>query len=295
MQKSFYQNLLIVLFVTLQSFTLFFPRIENNKTTNSFISIASLMEKQQLEVVITSKGGYTADCISFELKNLTNDSLKVWIEPGRRLLSEDSTIQDIFIVKSQEIILAANEVRTVLGYGFCCQSTKGGPYKKAVFDVGYIAPDSWQKLADIINENDFPPRAIQSAVWAISNGNSVSSIYAKNQDAIRLLRQTIADIKGEKLPWYSIIYEKDSVLLFSNRPEKIRGKIEYNIKNNGTISIVVRKNGRLVSTLIKGSGAGPGFYNYVMNLDVKGWPKGEYEISVLLDSAQLIKEEKFRI
>lgn len=260
-----------------------------------YISIEELMKSKHIDVTISGIGGYKGDCVQFTIKNKTSKPILILIERGRRLLSIDTTIQDIFIVKQQEFILASNQSIVRNGYGFCCQSSNGSPRKKSKFKIGYLAPNSWRKLAEVIDENDFPKRAIQSAIWALSDNHEVSSIYDKNNQAIRILKQTVCNIKGVEMPWYSTRYVENDSLLFSHIPRNISGVINYKISNNESLTVVVRKNGLHVMTLVEGSKIGSGKHSYVIDLHVKGWPKGDYDISLYVDSSRLIERKGFKL
>lgn len=261
-----------------------------------YISIEKLIVKGYLKSNITGRGGYQENCISFDLSNTTSDTLHVWIEPGRRLISGDSTLQDILLVKESKIELLPNESINLPGYGFCCEATMHSPGPKSVFSIGTMAPAPWVKLAEAINKNNFPPASIQQAVWVFSNNHPLSSVADDNTPATDLLRRTVASIKGIEMPWYSIRYEKDTAMLFSGRPEKVYGTLEYYLKTNAIVTINVRnKNGTLVATLMKAMAHNPGKYLFDVDLPVKNWQKGEYEINIYEDYSNLNLKKKFTL
>ncbi|NVO03858.1 MAG: hypothetical protein HXX09_14265, partial [Bacteroidetes bacterium] len=122
----------------------------------------------------------------------------------------------------------------------------------------------------------------------------ISSIYADNMESIYLLRKTVADIKGIEIPWYSLAFAKDSTRLFSGKPERVFGDLDYYINTNSNITINIRdKKGILVKTLVKGDSKGPGNYQYKLSLNVLGWPKGEYTIYVFQDYSNLNIKKTF--
>ena len=116
-------------------------------------------------------------------------------------------------------------------------------------------------------------------------------------DLVYLLRKTVAEIKGVVLPWYSLSFEKDTAMLFSNRPEQLSGTITYLVKHNTTLTINIRHNesSRLATTLVKGARLGPGKYNYDLKLLVKDWPKGNYTIYVYEDFSKLNLMRNFKL
>jgi len=263
---------------------------------SAYVSIEELLNSKQMSGTIKGKGGYQAECIEFDLKNLTRDTLFVELEPGRRLVSKDTTEQDILIVKRKRFSLAPLATLVFSGFGFCCESKRHAPANQSDFSIGYMVPADWQQLTDLIDRNNFPNSAIQSAIWCLSDNHDLSSIHDEDPEKTRLLKRIVAKIKGMEVPWYSVTYETDPGTLFSGRAESVYGEITYYISNNALISINVRdKNGVVVANLEKGTAKGSGEYNYSLALSVKGWPKGEYEIAVYEDYSRLIKRVKFTL
>ena len=292
-----YHNLSIIL-----SILYFYPKplsayTDSIITIEDYTSVQTLISSHKLNASIIGSGEHQENCITFNLENVTDDTLKVLIEPGRRLTSIDTTIQDILIVKQKTLTLPPHQKDIISGYGFCCQSQKKGPKKDSKFMVGFMAPSRWQDLAKVIDANTFPTGAIQAAIWSISNGHPIASIKHENMDLVYLLRKTVAEIKGVVLPWYTLSFEKDTSLLFSNRPKRLSGTLTYSIKHNTTLTIIIRHNesDHLVTTLVKNARLGPGKYNYDLKLPVNNWQRGKYTIFVYEDFSILNLKQSFKL
>lgn len=268
-------------------------KLEAPKTKVKYISIETLMKMKKLNVEIKGLGGYQKDCIQFDIENTSADTLFYKIEAGRRLLSVDSTIQDIFLVKQNNLFLMPFHKDVIKGYGFCCQSSNHAPYENAVFKIGKMAPSGWVKLAQAIDTSKFSPSSIQSAVWSLSNNHPVASITGEDKKAIKQLRKIVATAKRVAMPWYSITYEADTARLFSGKPEHIFGKIDYYLRANAIITITLKYKNKLIKTLVKESPTGRGGYSYTADFDVRGWPLGEYEILIHEDYSKLNKKKTF--
>ena len=288
----FPQLLLVIIFVI--SFFSFCEADVNDEI--KFISIEKHLKNRDIATAITSKGGHSEECINLNIKNLKDDTLYILIEPGRRIVSYDSTYQDILILKTFEITLAPLASIMISGYGFCCQSTNGSPITGTKFNIGFMSPKTWIRLAKFIDKNNFPPDAIQHAVWVLSDNHPISSIHNEKPEVVHELKKLIADIKNLELPWYSLTFANDTSRLFSNRPDKLWGKIDYVVKNTAVISINVRKsNGTVVKTLLKQTAKGPGSYTYNINLSVINWPKGDYSIYVIEEYSNINTKKNFRL
>lgn len=267
-----------------------------NDEKKNYVSLEKLIKNQQIEAEINGTGGHLENCIEFKLKNLTPDSLNVWIEAGRRLTSVDTNIQDILIVQNKTFQVGPDEDFTAKGNGYCCQSNHQSPRVSSEFRIGKMAPENWLKLAKIIDKNKFPPLAIQSAVWVVSNNHELSSIHCNNMTLIAPLRHTVAEIKGLVLPWYTLTYENDTSTLFSGKPSELFSEISYYLNTNAAITITIRNTkGELVYTVANRLNPGRGHHSFELKLPVRNWPKGDYSLCIYEDYNNLNTKKVFRL
>ncbi len=263
---------------------------------NRYLSIEKAATNPAVVVKFNSKGGHQGYCMEMAIENTSYDTCFAWVEAGRRLISDEEKQQDIFIVKSQYVMVEPRTKLLFSLFGFCCQSHDASPHAGTVFKMGYIENKDWQSLANTINTNNFDMGAIQHAVWAVSNNHPVSSIDKGKDDKNMLLLQTVAGIKHIELPWYNIGYKKSTDRLFSNVPSHIYSEINYNLPYNGEVSIVVRdRYGIVQSTLLEDVPKDQGKNKYYFDLDIGGWKDGNYTVEVVLDDNRIIEKKKFEI
>jgi len=263
-------------------------------SVNTYLPLDTFLTSKSIEATVRSLGSHQKECVVLDFTNLTSDTILFFLEPGRRLVSKDSTQQDILIVKERQICLPPFASFQMNGYGFCCQSRKASPSKNAGFHIGFLAPEPWVRLSRLINKNNFSAGAVQHAIWVLSDDHPIGSIFEDGTEDLYKLREMVAQIKGVAIPWYAVKYEKDSERLFSGRPEKITGVIKYYLKNNSMVTITIRnEQGQLIRTLVKGSPTGPGNHEYILNLNLKGWPNGVYYVFVHMDYSNLVISKSF--
>jgi len=287
-------SLLVALICTLYLFTNAFK--ENQVTSaKEYVSIEKLLNEHKISLDIKGTGGHQENCIAFDIKNLTNDTIFILIEQGRRFVSGDSDLQDILLVKKHEFASPPQGKTYKIGYGFCCESSMRSPSAGSVFKIGFMAPKEWIKVLDLINTYDFEAGAIQSAIWVLSDNHDISSVYSKNAEHMNRLRALLAKVKGIEIPWYSVSYKQDTAMVFTNQHLKVWGEIDYQIKHNSMVSINVRSlDGMVMEILIEDMPVNPGFYTYKMDIPVYDWPKGEYEINII-DNSNLLIKKKFKL
>ncbi len=278
------------------SFLFFFIQTTFAKDKIKYISIEKYIKDNSINTKITGVGGYSEECLNFEIENLKPDTLFILLEPGRRIVSYDSTIQDILILKTVEITLPPLASIILKGYGFCCQSSNSSPSFGSKFNIGFMAPKTWVEFAEFADKSNFPADALQNAVWVLSNNHPLSSIHNEKPELVFELKKIVAKLTKQEIPWYSLTFEKDTANLFSNKPERIFGKIDYYVKHNSVISINIRDaEGNVVATLIKKLAQNPGEYYYNLNLSVKGWKKGKYTINIIRNYSNIIAKKEFSL
>lgn len=261
-----------------------------------FISIKDYVNANKLSAKIKGLGGFSENCIVFELTNKSNDTLFVLIEAGRRLVSEDSSIQDILLVKKNKIILPPLKSININGFGFCCQASNSSPYIDSKFDLGFVVPEDWLIIINLFNKYDFGSNTMQQAIWVLSDNHAIASVTSTDTVQQELLRKTLSQIKGIKSPWYNVSYLKDSVGVISNNYSKIWGNFKYSSNQNAMITINVRhESGKLMKILENSILKGPGEYDFYFDFSIKDWPKGLYFINVYTDQSKLIKTRSFEL
>jgi len=285
-----------ILFAFFVSFIFAFSWKQPLPEKDKYVALETYLKTGSVAAKLVSLGGHSENCMSIELSNLSKDTVFLFLEPGRRLLASDTTMQDILIVKKENVLLAPLTSKKINGYGFCCESTNRSPATGTPYAIGHMAPASWVKVAEFISNNKFPAGAVQSAVWVMSNDHDISSVHGTDAETIHPLRKFLGEIKGVEVPWYSVIYAKEGDRVFSGKENFIMGKLPYKLKNNAIVTIVVRdKWGHVAKTLVEEAAMGPGSKEYDLDLDVKGWGNGVYTITIMEDYSNINSTFSFKI
>jgi hypothetical protein len=103
---SSFIRLLILLFVVLM---LLGMRNISKRDDLEKISIAERLKSGRITIELKSLGGYQNKCVDLKLLNLSADSTIVLLEAGRKLISDDSSMQDILVVREELISLAPHQ------------------------------------------------------------------------------------------------------------------------------------------------------------------------------------------
>ncbi|MFM2286330.1 MAG: hypothetical protein RLZZ543_1827 [Bacteroidota bacterium] len=260
------------------------------------ISIADRLKSGRISIELTSLGGHQNKCVELKLLNRSADSTLVLLEAGRKLIADDSSMQDILVVREELIHLAPHQEKRLAVTGFCCRAHRKSPASKSQFQLGPMAPNAWVEVAAHISRSNYPSYAIQSAVWALSDNHSIAAISTSEKGGNNPLRSLVAKVKNLPLPWYSIEYEPDTSRLFSNKPQRVWGEIEYYVPNNGQVTLVIKDaKGRNIRTLINAQNVNPGTYTYFVDEPLKGWKNGTYTLMLYGDQGNLILRRDFSV
>ncbi len=247
------------------------------------MDLATALKKQLVKGQVISKGGFSGHCLSLRLDNKGQDSLQIRIEPGRRFRAPQEDKQDLLVVKEFFLVLGSYGSATADIKVYCCQAGDRAPQAMDVFGWGDMADSNLVRLADFLNQNAFEEHAEQQAVWSLSNGHPAAGISGDNDSLILPLRQFVARLKGEVLPWYSI---KTQTYVFKSGhirvvPTRLKGDLIYSLNENSYVTILVTDENGLPAGIIKSHWLQPSASGtYSLELPLRGLDKGKYRVEL---------------
>ncbi len=258
------------------------------------MNLQEAMDKKMVKTVVVSLGKYQGYCIRMSLSNLTKDSLTILVEPGRRLNSVDDKNQDILVVRELLVKLKKLEKSSFDLYGFCCQASNHCPQKEAKYEINVMADTNLVKVARYLNGCNLGSNAEQEAVWAVSDNRSAATIGSGNDTLLVPLRQLVADVKGEVLPWYTLIMQNYlySNGLIASTPKQLKGKVRYSLENDQYVTLsVCDEKGMSVGIFLCQWLKACSNKAYFLDLPINGLEKGKYVVKLSSKDKQLVAKE----
>ncbi len=266
-------------------------------TTNAktLASLQKAFDKKYITAKAVCKGGLELD---YSVTNLLKDSLVVIIPAGWRFNSNagKNDYQDILITQDQLLVLKPKQTKVFDIKGYCCEATKSGPIKGVPYTTGKMADSSLVLLAHYLNTHKTDSNTEQYSVWAISDGKETANITSSNDSIAALLRTFVANVKGEPLPWYTLLKRArvSSSGQVSDNPVRFKADINYSVPETCySYCYIVDANGQKVSEIF-GKWLLPENTNYNANFNVAGLKKGEYKL-ILEGKNQSLFEKSFKI
>jgi hypothetical protein len=264
-------------------------------SATDYVSLDELQKQGKISFSIEGVGGFQEECVQLIVTNFSRDSIHGMVPAGRKLNSLNDSEQDILVVKTKRMSIAPGKTDTVNVYGFCCQSDKKSPKKNSAFSFGVMAPVAWLILTNITDLFNFPPSAIQNAIWVLSNNHDIRSIPAYSNPQADQLRHAVANILDIELPWYSFQYAQDQTDLFTDRKTHLFAEVLFTIPYQALISAqITDKWGNTVYEAYAGSfKAG----NNVLSVSVpiETWAVDDYYLFINEDFHTTNKRLKFTL
>lgn len=269
--------------------------ITSNINAKTLASLQRAFDKKYITAKAVCKGGLELDYL---VTNLLKDSLVVIIPAGWRFNSNagKNDYQDILITQDQLLVLKPKQTKLFDVKGYCCEATKSGPIKGVPYTLGKMADSSLVLLARYLNTHKTDANTEQYSVWAISDGKETANITSSNDSIAALLRTFVATVKGEPLPWYTLLKRArvSSSGQVSDNPIRFKADINYSVPETCySYCYIVDANGQKVSEIF-GKWLLPENTAYNANFNVAGLKKGEYKL-ILEGKNQFLFEKSFKI
>ena len=264
-------------------------------TSKTFVSLQNAFDKKYISAKAICKGGLE---LNYSISNLLKDSLYIVIPAGWRFNSNagKDDYQDILMTHQEILALKSHETKFFNLKGYCCEASKGGPIKGVPYTLGKLADSSLVYLARYLSTHPVDGNSQQYSIWAVSDKKETANITANNDSIASLLRNFVATIKGEPLPWYTLlkkarITESGDV---SDNPIRFKAKINFSItKSCYSYCYIMDHKGNKVSSII-GLWLYPENTDYNANFNVAMLKRGDYKL-VLENKQEMLFNREFKI
>jgi hypothetical protein len=274
------------------SICVFIINTTNGKTK---VSLQKAFDKKYITAKAVCKGGLELD---YSVSNLLKDSLLIFIPAGWRFNSNASKndYQDILMAHEEILVLSPKQTKKFDIKGYCCEATKSGPQKGVPYTFGKMADSSLVLLARYLNTHKIDSNTEQYSVWAISDGKETANITSNNDSIAALLRTFVATIKGEPLPWYTLLKRAKITNTgeVSDHPVRFKANITYQVPETCySYCYIIDSKGQKVSEIF-GKWLLSDNTDYNASFNVAGLKKGEYKL-VLEGKNTPLFEKTFKI
>ncbi len=268
----------------------FHSTFDKHKATSRGLLFQNALKEQKVQADITSNGGHNTNSVEIVLTNKTSSPMKITIPNGTVFIPDESGEQDLLLVEDELITLAPKQAKSVLLDAYCMESYDSSPDKGGEMTFKNVRPGSELKqLTTHLNGKKLKSSDIQSAVWAVSDGEPIEHI-SMNTPTADNLRETVSVLTGQENSWYTVNVNRrlDENRRIQTSSASISGKLKINLTKPAQVhEEVVDAEGNVKFTMKKASFTKAGEWNYAFRIRVMGWKVGDYKVLVFQDGVQI--------
>jgi hypothetical protein len=265
----------------------FFTPNDIHFTKVESIDIHTAVKDKLVEVEVNSKGGHSGDCIALSIIPVSDKRFEFTIPAGTHFIAKNNPEQDIFVVEDQILAFDGKKEQSYSVEGFCSQADDHSPEEGSGFKMTLSKNKELIKLASFIKGKGYSNQTKQSAVWAVSDGESIATIFDDEQENVGDLRSYVCELTERPNPWYNstVKYTIREDRQIETSPTLIEGTIEYKVVEKGKMKLsIYRVDGSFVKDIFKDIAM-----NHICETSinfkgkVQGWEPGGYEVRILIN------------
>lgn len=189
------------------------------------IEIGEAVKQRLLKAIISGAGGFNGKSLAIEVQNISGKPLVLRLEAGRIFENSDSAHQNLILMESVTWKLQPNEQKKAQLWGMCTESHDACPRPKQAFSLGKMSTGEMQELAQLTATKSYQSSTIQSAVWAIANGNPIDDIYGSDTAMMHQVARIVSKAVGKPIAQFHLTPRPHHITY-------INSSIEYVIPEN---------------------------------------------------------------
>lgn len=246
------------------------------------ISLKNAIAKKMVNVQATSNGGFMGKGVSLQLFNNTPFALNIRIEPGLIFRPVDTSYQNLVVVGDENVRLESKDKATIALQTFCGKSYAHAPRSGLDYKFWKQGDSAMVKVVQFIKKNGLYNYVGQSAVWALTNGHAISSIY-DHSEISKKLAAYVASLTKRKAPSFytkNNVSETEGSVPYDPTIDKYYVDIVWKDASARNMHIYVEKeDGSLLWEEKKDSISNAG-HKTIVELDPKKLSKGTYIVKL---------------
>ncbi len=275
-------------------FTLFSSFSEN--VTPPTTNILEAVKSKSVAAHVTSNGKHSGYSVVMNLTNVTSTPIHLIVPAGTTYQPSNDDEQTLIQLEDQLIVLSPKQTKSTNIAAFCMEASDRCPTASSEMKIVPTTNKKLTELTTYIRGKSIAKTAFQDAVWAISDGHSVSNITAEDPNTIAF-RKHVATLTGQKDTWFTSPQnvQIDENGNFQLETKHIRGHLEFVCAKGAYVHQDIHKaNGDIIFKSDKTMQARSGNVGYTFHIQVKGWEKGDYYIN-LHDGTNQIAKYDFKV
>ena len=250
------------------------------RTTVSPIDLNEAIEKGLIELEALGAGGHSGECLKVKLKNLQKKDLEITIPAGMVFEANDSSLQNLMIVKEETLLVEKGKTRIAKLHSYCVEAWDGSPGEGTPFRLGKMAVGNLLAFAQFLSaEKHYNNEYAQNAVWAVSDEDRLENIGDP------ALAKHVAKLLGKPEPQYNVKYKQPDVSrMLPGTPVRqmqealsMNGLFYYTLATDKIVNFeLYNEEGEMVHALFKNRRQKRGYHKFRFEFEISNLPKGKY-------------------
>ncbi len=277
------KNIHIIISLVLLNFTLF------NKTAFSkSISISEALKNKMITIKVKSTSGHTGECLSVRMVNLKNTNIIVIIEAGRMFIPADSGVQNLIVVKRQNIELSPNQIKTNKITAVCAQKEDAGPRQDLEFTAGSFGITEAKKFAEWLDTKAYyNNNNTQNAMWTFTDNMDPEFTISSPQD-----KEMLAYVAAAKNLNYEKLLKKFTNKSTPNSRFRFSSTLNFTLSYPQVLKVVLcDKNNDIVKQCIAGDTLAIGNNSKHIEFTNDDLENGKYYLKIYIDGKMIKRRE----
>lgn len=215
------------------------------------------------------------------VSNTGTQPLTISIPGGTTFSPGGNEEQVLMNIEEVQLSLSGGETKSVYAGGYCTQLSRLVPRLENSFKIGKTDNRLLLSLLEFLKANKPSPINYQSAVWALTDNESIASIEPLTP-ADQKLREHIAELTKRTNPWYT---SGQNISAEPGRPIQrntiaVKGNLEVTLNENTEFEIIVVNSDNKVKANLpaKEPIEKNVKHKFRFALTVQGWEMGKYQV-----------------
>ena len=271
--------------IFLISFALFLEE-KNPEQLVKTTSLQEAVEKELIDLQIfgNANSPHYSQPIRLVIRNLTTQPYNIEIPNGQQFISLNESVQNMIVVKTEQIALQAKQQKSQTLFAMCTQKNNVGPSHNEAYSLGPLASSPLIDVSQKIQEKEEYNTIGQYSVWSISNNLSLDQIAGFDEESAIEMQQFISKLTGREIP------EKDTTDYLTNYTRqlpavrKVSGGFEYGLIKTSAVTIgLFNEQNIIVRELLNKENMPRGDHELKFEFDMAAYTDPVYFVRLIID------------
>jgi hypothetical protein len=229
--------------------------------------------------------------IMAQLQNESNKTVTIRIPAGLVFTADDDGDQNIVVMQDMMATLSPHQKKTLPLSGNCMEASDNAGDEGSTYSLKGKADANLYKTVQYLKTNKICPSLGQKAIWCITDGEDLESIFDMDNDKAEDLRGYVSELTGQPLPnpevfdSYAYDYDAEPVI-------KVQGAVNLEFSYKTEVQVALFNDaGTLVRELFRFENLEPGPHRLPYKFDNSVYTDKRYTIKIIEKGEVLLQQE----